>query len=168
MTDKDEILAQLSEERRTYPEFVEAVDADLKIERLRRLATRQGVILNLVAEAFARGASKRAIMRAYGTKDFGTIQRILDSMAGQITQIKDGIEEQAVVAKGDWFEVVTADHVYIGEAGFDVIWLDGDEPLLNQIEGETVPEWDGRVLTSADTGDFGVLYLALMEAKEAQ
>lgn len=163
MTDLNEVLAQLAQEREEYPAFVAAVDADLKIERQKRLAVRQGSIMHLVAEARVLGASKRAIMRAYNTKDFATIARILDSMAEQVKLMEEA-KFAAAQPKTDWFEIQAADMLTIDELVYDVTELEGEEYMLIHM-GEEATEWDGVILTDTDTGDKGVLYSAIKEKR---
>lgn len=160
MTDLNEVLDQLAKERAEYPEFLAAVDADLKLERQKRVAVRQGSIMNLVAQARALGGSKRAIMRAYNTKDFGTIARILDSMAEQVKLMQAQEVAAQVETKTDWFSVETANLVYIEGIPYEVTELEGEEYLLVQTEG-TPTEWDGDVLYPEDGGDADTLYYAI-------
>lgn len=165
MTDVDDVLNQLAAERETYPEFVAAVDADLKVERQRRLAVRQGSILELIAKAFAMGASKRSIMRAYKTKDFATIDRILASMDEQIALIKGQIEEaNAPATRADWLEVMSPKFVYIDGHGYDVEVLEDDGLLLIQVEGDSTI-WDGIVLDDNSSDDEAIVYNAIREAR---
>lgn len=160
MADVNEVLNKLTEERQTYPDFVAAVDADLKIERLRRLAVRQGTIMHLVAEARALGASKRAIMRAYGTKDFNTIAKILAAMEEQVAQMQAESQE-AVERDTDWFDLASRDVVFIGEFGYEITELELDEYMLIQMEGQPT-EWDGYILTAGDSTKRGsALYEAV-------
>jgi hypothetical protein len=167
MTDVNETLNELAQARESYKDFVAAVDADLARERQRRLAVRQGEILHLVAKAYAEGGSKRAIMGAYRTKDFRTIQRMLDSMEEQIALIQAEIAASDAPETHDWFELVRKDYAYISGLGFDIFELEGEEYMLSQVadEGDT-SGWDGRILTPADSGnedDAGILYRAIHE-----
>lgn len=164
MTDDiNDILNRLTAEREEYPAFVEQVDTDLKLERLKRLAARQGRIMELVAEAFAAGASKRAIMRAYGTKDFNTIAKIIDAMQAHIAAVQ---ARTVAATTPTWFEAVSRDYMYIEGIGYDVVELEDEEFLLSQVPGEGSPtEWDGLVLTPSCENDELALYNALLEVK---
>lgn len=164
MTDLNEVLEKLAQERAEYPAFLEAVDADLKLERQKRLAVRQGSIMNLVAEARVLGASKRAIMRAYGTKDFATIARILNSMEEQVKLMQAEQVASTVEAKTDWFEIISEDLLYIGDFAYEVTELEGEEYLLIQTEGGST-EFDGLVLSAASEAAHGVLYSAIKEKR---
>ena len=163
MTQVNDLLAQLHQARASYKDYVEAVDADLKREKERRLAARQSTILELIARAWVEGASKRAIMQAYDTKDFRTIQKVLDSMEEQIEMFR--AERDGLVTNGTWFEVASPELVYINGIGFDIIELEDHEYLLDQVEGEPSP-WDGSIVRdTGDTDDAAILGAAIKQAK---
>lgn len=145
MTDVNEVLNRLAEARGGYKDFVDAVDADLRRERQKRLAVRTGEIMSLVAEAYVAGASKRAIMRAYDTKDFRTIDSMLSTMQEQIELMRAEIAAQAETP--DWLEYLGNERVGIHGAGYEIVALEDDEYLL---VGDAPTQWDGIIVSGRD------------------
>lgn len=165
MPDKNELLDELTRARASFKAYVDWVDADLAQERERRIVKRQDEIWALVAQAFAAGATKADLKRAYGSKDHKTIVTILESRKGQIEAIQEQAKVEAPVAP-HWFEVTDGGlYVTIEDDWYSVIPLEDGEYLLDQGEGDINPRWDGRVLSRLSTGDEQALYEALKEVR---
>lgn len=164
MPDKEVTLANLKENREAYAAHVEAIEADLALERQKRLGVWQAQIRNLVLRAYAEGASIAAIQRAYGTRDFNTIKRIIESGTAEVEQYK----VEAVTAQTPtWFTVDAVDMtVEIGGCDFEIIEMDGAEFMLsctfNDDDDANWRLWDGKTLLPESTGLDGELYAAIL------
>lgn len=153
MTPKEQALANITQARESYKDFVAQVDADLKRERQVRLAKQQGTIAHMVAEAhFVHGASIAELKRAYNTKDHNTI-------AGMIKSLE---EMQVIPAPAPeapaWFEFIPPDTLYVGDTGYLVIELDdGQDLMLDLLEGPDDMGIDGHLESDAlRSGDMKV------------
>jgi len=167
MADKTDWLTALAELRGDYKDFLAAVDEDLARERQKRIASRQGDIMNAVVQAYTLGASLAEIKRAYGTKDHNTIKKIVEGTQSQA----DFMKKESPKARPDkpWFEIVgtfEAQNVvlYAEDSRYDVIYLEGGEFLLDRIEGEDGTLYDGQILDATHSGPHAQLYTALLEA----
>lgn len=160
MPDKFDYLNHLADMRESYKDYVEAVDADLAVERQKRLAQRQGEIVDAVVNAYAHGATKAELKRAYGTKDHKTITNIIESSSNQIEVIQTKVKPVAPIK--DWF-TIHDDLVDIEGDTYNVITLEDDEFML---DGTGLPR-DGDVLDYTATGGMAELFKALLEAKNA-
>lgn len=172
LTDNREtLLLELAKARAEYAQFVEAVDADLKAERERRLSKYQEEIRGLVVRSFVAGARKSHIMQAYSTKDYNTINNILVAANAEAKVI----EKIEYVEPAPWFKVYDG-YVTInnGDMEADFTWetledgtilLDTDFELYpNGYESEPNPvvaDWDGSILRPVDPGQSGELFAAL-------
>jgi hypothetical protein len=141
MADKSDWLTALAELRGDYKDFLAAVDEDLARERQKRIASRQGDIINAVIQAYTLGASLAEIKRAYGTKDHNTIKKIVGGAQSQA----DFMKKESPKTKPDapWFEIkraaaeAQADYsLYTGDAQYAVYTLEGGEFLLDFLDGE--------------------------------
>jgi len=169
MTDKYESLDRLRALRESYRAYVEAVDADLAREKAKRLAARQGEILEAVAESAARGASLADIKRAYGTKDHRTIKKMVDSMSNQIEAIAEEIAAP-VATERFTIDVGALGIPYLTVDGitFMVVLMDEDGYMLDAADGWTSTVgglYDGMILDAQSTGLAGEIYRALREAE---
>jgi hypothetical protein len=164
MRDKNEVLAELQHARTTYKDFLAAVDADLAAEKQKRLATRQGEILHLVAEAFANGANINQIKRAYGTKDYKTIRSIIDSMGAEVKALEAEVKYET---KPTWTLQQRGDTLFVdaGTSTYQVVDLEGHEYLLDLDSGDNELYADGEILNAGSTGILGQIYKALEEGK---
>lgn len=159
MTDVNETLNELAQLRASFQEFRDAVDADLAAERQRRLAVRQGEIVDAIARAYVGGASINAIKRAYGTKDYRTIKNIIDSMEEQIAFMRQQQEQEEETVRTDWFSI-TNGYVSTGDSSYEIFELEDGEYLLTG-DGEM----DGWILTENDEDERNrVLFKAVSEA----
>jgi hypothetical protein len=160
MTTKDEALVALTKSRAGYKDFVKQVDADLRVEKAKRLAAHQGTIYHQVAEAWVLGATIEDLKRAYGTKDYKTIKNIIDNCAELPVQV-DAPEQGDMIetnAKPNWYEIVKPPTkvdegmLYVGELGYDIVPLDdGDDIMLVLSEGDDdLADLDG--ILESDTG----------------
>ena len=149
MPDKNEVLGRLAEARASYKDFLEAVESDLERERQKRIATRQGEILSLIAEAWVLGATKADLKRAYGTKDHATITGILESLESQIAVLREQSGEEGEPVNADWFSIINGSGnvtVRIEGNEFEIVELDDTSIMLDQVGGEREPRWDRRIL----------------------
>lgn len=169
MPDKNDYLDAVVDLRASYKDFVAAVDADLAEERRKRLNSRAGDIRAAVVNAYAHGASLAEIKRAYGTKDHNTIKNMVEGAEREV-QVAKGKKPEPVMPT-DWFEInglFQAGNVvlYAEGSGFDVIELEGDEFLLDLIEGEDGTLYDGQVLDSQHVGPAQAVYQALLKVRD--
>lgn len=157
MTTKDEALAAIAKSRAGYKDFVKQVDADLRVEKAKRLSAHQGTIYHQVAEAWALGASIEDLKRAYGTKDYKTIKNIIDSFSELPSQPDvptPTAEPQA------WFKIERAPLgledglIHVGDASYEVIVLDdGDDIMLLNLGGGDLAELDGQLESDVSSFD---------------
>lgn len=150
-------LARLREDRANFKPFVEAVDRDLQQERANRIAMERAKIENDVVQAYVAGAKIADIKRAYDTKDYGTIRRIIDAHAAQVALMLNGTATSEDVPD-EWFSYEKSSMVLSilldGEdATFGVIAMEDDEYMLDHLTGsETLKrKYDGAILTENDT-----------------
>lgn len=156
MTTKNEALAAIAKSRAGYKDFVKQVDADLRVEKAKRLAAQQGTIYHQVAEAWGTGASIEEIKRAYGTKDYRTIKNIIEAFA---VEPVNGPETEVFIdtTPTSWYEIAKAPTrtdegmLYVGSNGYDIVPLDEGGDLMLVLTGDDDPAGLDGILES-ETG----------------
>ena len=141
MTTKNEALAAIAKSRAGYKDFVKQVDADLRVEKAKRLAAQQGTIYHQVAEAWGTGASIEEIKRAYGTKDYRTIKNIIEAFA---VEPVNGPETEVFIdtTPTSWYEIASFPSpdrdgfMYAGENGYDIVLLDDGADIMLVLTGD--------------------------------
>lgn len=127
---KNTTLSELTERRARFRVFADLVDAELRAERERRLATEKNAILTLMHEAWAKGATYGELKRAYGTKDHRTVRDIIESGTSEINAIKARIEQQASESQSHWFTIDWGQHnATVTVDGFQAVfsWWEDEE-----------------------------------------
>ena len=155
---KEETLERLAANRKAFALRMEAVEADLARERERRLAVYVNEIRADVLRAAAEGASIASIQRAYGTRDFRTIKKIIEAGAAEVEAHKARIEEEA---NPTWFDL-DGSIITMDSAAYDVIDLDAGEYMLDLIDGVDTMNLNGAVLSANDTGERKSIYDAIV------
>ena len=171
MTDKVELLADISAARSGYKDFARPVDDDLRRERDARLAAERGRIRDIIIRAFVAGASIAELKRAYGTKDYSTIRLILDSAEAEIAALRQAEE----TGPTDWFEFNEGgDAVTIldgeGAYGFSIVYFPEDNDYMLNYIGDLDPNipqivsnLDGKFESEKISPEANTLFRAIRE-----
>ena len=165
MPDAERSLRALTEARQQFKSFAAAVDADLALERTKRLAAEHGRIRSFIIDAHLGGASIADLKRAYGTKDYRTIRAVLDSAVAEIAE-RERIATEKKSDKFFWIEgKITI--VESNDMVFDVIELEDGEYMLDGFHLPSYPDdefyrWDGAVVDESSTGEHADLYQAIL------
>ena len=143
MNNPDQILAAITRQRRTLRDFKSEFDYRKRIEFEIESRRHQDAMDALVLEADTRGIPRSKIGQAYGTKDRGTILRILERAMGKTAQSTPNTPGLAIQAVFDTISNVLTltlkDAVLAGMAAAQ------DEPL----SGTKEFRWTGTGWTSA-------------------
>lgn len=146
----EETLKELEVRRLGYKDRREKIEEELRARRISLLAEEQAQIEDLIAKAYASGATLGQIKKAYGTKDHRTITTIVANRATEIKYWRQALAESEAEA---WFSI-GPDGITISGVLFDYTILDDmkfmlftGEPQWNDdftIENETVRDFDGK------------------------
>lgn len=147
----EETLKELEVRRLGYKDRREKIEEELRARRISLLAEEQAQIEDLIAKAYASGATLGQIKKAYGTKDHRTITTIVANRAAEIKYWREALSDPT---GGAWFTIMDDGQILIRDVVFEATPLDDGkvmlittEPKWNDdytIENETVREFDGK------------------------
>lgn len=136
--------------REEWQEILRSYDVS---DRAVQISVMEQELARLVAGLHLSGVSKKDLCEAYGTKDYGTINRLIESALPEIEA--DALKVIQIDEAGDFFEV-TAYH-YHGFTGTVKVFRDSDGyPML--VDGELTDDLKGTQLhqeiAGGATGEF--------------
>lgn len=166
-------LEAVASARKRQTELRQRIDAELRQQRTNRLMASDLEVQNAVINAYANGETIAAIQRAYGTKDYNTVRRLLDGREAEIEIIRAAAEEAAVEeSKYPWKFTEDGQVIVKGAVLLDIIELDDGEDLLISVENSTDAElstdeveaivelYDGRMESTVNAAEVDALFKA--------
>lgn len=156
-------LAELEERRAKYRDFRDAVDEDLRRQRIQRLGEESAAIEDLIIKAASEGATLGQIKRAYGTKDHRTVADPVERRKAEIELLR-AARIEAIKAPPKWFEFHVEGEVKVTREGDVALFTwaeleDGEllftteDRLWNDdytIKNEAVALLDGKTTSECD------------------